>query len=168
MSCRKVQFLIQLCQDGEASAAEREAVDAHVAQCGACARVQADSRQLAQLLGGLPERRVSGQFESNLLAAVRETQPAPPAAAWWERFRLRFEWRLRVPALVAAGSLACGLVAAVVMPRMAELQEAQQERKEFMVTAVERHRQLEKEAATGDLEALDASVELSTGSILTE
>lgn len=168
MSCRKVQFLIQECLDGEASAADRQRVDAHVAGCAECAEVMAASRQLAQLMGGLPERRVSTQFERNLMAAVRETQPASHGAAWWERFRVRFAWRLRVPALVAAGSLACGLVAAVVMPRMAEVREAQQERQDFVVTAVERHRQLERAPANGDLEALDASVELSTGSIITE
>lgn len=168
MSCRKIQFLIQGYLDGEATSAERAAVEQHVERCGACAAELASSRQLLGLLGQDPQRSVSADFEQNLRAALRETRPAPGVAAWWERLRLQLEWRLRVPALVTAGSLAVALVAGVATLRVQDLRETQRERQEYVSTAVERYEQLQQAETKVNWDAMDASIDLNSGSVLTE
>jgi anti-sigma factor RsiW len=167
MICRRVELLIQAYVDGAASRGEREVVDAHVSRCGRCAAAMAESRRLVAVLAGAPAREVSDTFERNLMAAVRHAAPVSSRAAWWERFQLRFEWRLRVPAMVTAGSLAVAVIAAVVAPQVAGVGEARRERGQYVSQAVQRHRQIEQ---TTDVnwEALDASIQLSTGTIVTE
>lgn len=168
MNCAKIQSALQAVVDGAASRAEREAVDAHVERCATCAQALAESRQVVALLSAMPARRVSDEFEQNLQAALRSTTPVAPSVAWWERFRLQFEWRLRVPALVTAGSLAAGMVAALVMPSYVHHQEQVEQREQLVYSAVERHQQLERANPAADWEAVEGSIELTTGSVVIE
>jgi len=171
MNCARIRRLIEAYVDGAASGAERQAVDEHLARCAACARGMVESRQVVGLLASMPERRVSASFEANLMAAVRQTAPASEGAAWWERFRLRFEWRLRVPALVTAGSLAAGVCAFLIAPRVQEMQQVQetrQEQRQYVAAVVEQHQQLEHARSRVDPDVVEASIDLSTGSVLTE
>lgn len=168
MTCAKIRFAIQSYVDGAASPGEREAVEAHVAHCAACAQELATTRQLVGLLGTSPARRVSEEFDRNLHAALRGAQQAAPGAAWWERFRLQFEWRLRVPAMVAASSLAVGILAAVVTPGYQRYQEQAEQRERLVSSAIQRHQQLEQAAPNSNWEAVDGSIELTTGSVVVE
>ena len=174
MTCGKTRRLIQAYVDGAASKTERESVESHVAACAGCAAVLAESRQLVSLLAGMPERAVSDEFDRNLMTAARYTAPVSQSAAWWERFRLRFEWRLRVPAMVAAGSLAAGVVAALVVPQLGMPEGPQAplaaapERGRFVASAVERHRELEQSNPNVEWDAVNSSIDLSTGSVITE
>lgn len=168
MTCGKIRHAIQSYVDGAATRAEREAVDAHVDRCAACAQVLADSRQLVGMLAAMPARRVSDEFERNLQAALRHTAPVSRSAAWWERFRLQFEWRLRFPALVAASSLAVAMLAAVVTPSYVHYQEQVEQRERLVYSAVERHQQLEHAAPGANWEAVEGSIELTTGSVVVE
>lgn len=171
MSCGKIQRTIQAYVDGTATGAERAAVDRHVAHCARCARCLAESRQLLSLLASVPAREVSDDFERNLARALRHTAPVSRGAAWWERFRFRYEWRFRGPALLTAGSLAAGVLAAVVAPPYLERQQQQQQaqlRERLLASTVERHEQLERANPHPDWEAMDASIDLTTGSVLTE
>ena len=168
MTCGKIRHAIQAYVDGAASLSEREAVDAHVRHCAACSQVLAESRQLVGMLAAMPARRVSDEFERNLQASLRYTAPVSRSAAWWERFCLRFEWRLRVPALVAAGSLAAGVVAAVVTPSYVNHQEQAEQRERLVYSAVERHQQLERGSPESNWEAVEGSIELTTGSVVVE
>lgn len=168
MICGQVRRAIQSYVDGAASLAEREAVDAHVARCAACARTLAETRQLVGLLSAVPSRSVSEQFERNLQTALRNTAPVSPSVAWWERFRLQFEWRLRVPAMVAASTLAAGIAAAVVTPSYVRYQEQVEQRERLVSSAVKRHQQLERVNPGADWEAVEGSIELTTGSIVVE
>lgn len=161
MNCRKVRTLIQSCVDGAATRAERETVERHTAGCAECARCMDESRRLVILLASAPPRTVSEGFEGRLMAALRDTAPAAPGAAWWERFRLRFEWRLRVPAMVTAGSLAAALIASLATPVVFQ----QAERKHYVTDAVARHRQLERANSETNWDAVDASIQLSTGNV---
>jgi anti-sigma factor RsiW len=154
--------------DGAATPAEREAVDAHVARCAGCAQELATSRQVVGLLAAMPGRRVSEEFDRNLQVALRSAEPVSPGKAWWEHFRLQFEWRLRVPALVAASTLAAGVVAAVVMPGYARYQEQVEQRERLVSSAVQRHQQLERANPGSNWEAVDGSIELTTGSVVVE
>lgn len=168
MICGQVRRAIQAYVDGAASLAEREAVDAHVAQCALCARTLAETRQLVGLLSAVPSRSVSEEFERNLQTALRNAVPASPGVAWWERFRLQFEWRLRVPAMVAASTLAAGIAAAVVTPSYVRYQEQVEQRERLVSSAVKRHQQLERVNPGADWEAVEGSIELTTGSIVVE
>lgn len=168
MTCGKIQSALQSVVDGAATRAEREAVDAHVEHCAACAQALVESRQLLGMLAGLPARRVSDDFERNLQAALRDTTPAPRSVAWWERFRLQFEWRLRMPAMVTAGALAAGMVAALVMPSYVHYQEQVEQREQLVSSAVERHQQLERANPGSDWEAVEGSIDLTTGSVVVE
>lgn len=168
MSCNKFQRAIQTYVDGTATRSERLSVDEHVAQCARCKLVLAESRQLRQLLAAAPSRPVSESFERKLALALRDATPVSHGASWWERFRVRFEWRLRFPAIAAAGSLAVGVLAAVVSPAYVERQEREQLRQGLVVSAVERHEQLERTSPSSNWEAVDGSIELTTGSIFTE
>ena len=169
MSCRRIERLIESYVDGEASGGERETVERHVSGCAACAVVVEESRRLRALLAGAPQREVSAAFERNLAAALQEVPSASGSAAWWERFRLRFEWRLRVPALVTAGSVAASALAvSLILPQVQQSQ-VSQARERYVASAVERHRQLEESAdAAGPVnwDAVDASIEANTGSVV--
>lgn len=172
MSCGKIQRAIQAYADGAASSSERAMVDEHVHRCASCAQALSQSRQLVQLLAGAPGRPVSEAFERNLTRALQERAPEPNGAAWWERFRVRFEWRLRFPAMVTAGSLAAAVITTVAMPVYVQRQEQAQEREQLrqglVVSAVERHEQLERSAPSPNWEAVDGSIDLTTGSVFTE
>jgi anti-sigma factor RsiW len=165
MTCRKIQHQIQVYLDGAASPAEREQVDAHVARCEACARVLAESRELAGLLRGVPDCRVSADFERKLARSLSATAPKPAARAWWERFRVHNEWRLRVPATLAAGSLAGVLLVAAAGPRLVQLNEQQQERGRLVSGAVARHRELQRAEPRTNWDAVEASIDLSAGRV---
>lgn len=169
MNCNKIRRLIQDVVDGAASGADRTAVEEHTARCAACARELEQSRLLVNMLSTPPARRVSEDFEHNLMRAIRQAEPAGVTASWWERFRLRFEWKLRVPALVAAGSLASALVATVILPQAIQSYQdhATQVREQHRLadSVTQRHQQLQRADPHANWEAVEASIELSTGSI---
>ncbi len=168
MSCKKIQWKIQAVVDGAATRADREAVDAHLRQCEACARVMEESRRLVMALAAAPRRQVSDDFERNLAAALESTAPVSRGAAGWERLRLRFEWRLRVPAMVTAGSLAAALLAGLAAPGLLQVREERsRETGQYVATVLEQHRQLEASRPRVDPDVVQASIELSTGDVFT-
>lgn len=165
MNCKKIQQLVPSYADGQANNAERELVESHVRDCTACAGELQSTRSLLRLLADAPARTVSDSFEQKLMAALAETAPAPAPAAWWERFRLHVDWRFPMPARFAAGSLAAAMCAiTLVVPRVAEYQAKVQERKQFMSSAMERHREL----PSVNWDAMNASIDLNTGGVLSE
>lgn len=168
MSCRKTRFLIQGYLDGEVTAAERSAVEAHVAECRPCEQELRTSRQLLAALTGNPERSVSEGFEHRLMKAIEDHRPAARTAAWWERFALRFEWRLRFPAMVTAGTLATAALAGIVFLRVQDFDQARQDRQEYVARAVQRYEQLQRSDAKVNWDAVDASIDLNSGKIVTE
>jgi anti-sigma factor RsiW len=168
MSCRKTRFLIQGYLDGESTAAERSVVEGHVAECRPCEQELRSSRQLLSALSGNPDRAVSEGFEHRLMQAIEERRPATRTAAWWERFALRFEWRLRFPAMVTAGALATAAVAGIVFLRVQDFDQAKQDRQEYVATAVQRYEQLQRSDSKVNWDAVDASIELNSGKIVTE
>ncbi len=171
MSCKRTRNLIQTVADGSASPADAEAVRTHVAGCPPCAEDLRQSELLLRALGAVPRREVSQGFEHRLMAAVASSEKSSPLAAWWERFCVAFEWRLRLPTTVAAASLAAACIAAVVMPRVSEYGERQQERQSFVAVAVQEHRVLERVQSERSSEAFDAvhaSLDLSAGNVVTE
>lgn len=168
MSCRQIQFLIEAYVDGAASPVEREQVEAHVADCEACAGALESSRRLIGLMQGITGRATSNDFERKLALALQNTPTKPEAAAWWERFRVHFDWRLRVPALAAAASLAAAVLVGVVSPQVAQYGELQQERGRMVTGAVARHRELQRAEPHMNWDAVEASIDLSAGHVTTD
>jgi anti-sigma factor RsiW len=168
MTCRKIERLIQACVDDTATPSERAAVEAHVGHCSACAESLAQSRRLVLLLSGAPERRVSPGFEAGLRARIEQVRPASPLSAWWERARVQWAWRLQGPTLVTAGGLAAAVLALAIGPRVATDWARETEERRYVASAVERHQELQSVNSRVDWDALDSSIELSTGSVVTE
>lgn len=167
MRCARIQKLLQSYVDGAAGRAERQRVEAHLASCAACARALEECRRLVAALSDMPVRRVGPGFEARVREGTRAAVPRSLAAAWWERCRLHWDWRLQTPARALAG-VAAALVVAWSAPRIAEVQARKREQSRYVAAVVERHRQLERASRSVDWDAVDTSIELSTGSILTE
>jgi anti-sigma factor RsiW len=151
--------------DGAATERERAVVDAHTAACVRCRQFLAEARRLRILLADSPARATSDEFEQRLSQALSARIPARNAA-WngiWQRLRLRYEWRLRMPAFCAAGSVMAGLLAVAVVPRLP----VQGTSSPGTVQVVKHWTpRPETEAAVVDWDSVQASVDLSTGSVL--
>jgi hypothetical protein len=124
------------------------------------------SQRLVSMLQTSPERKVDSGFETRLFAALKEQEPAPSRAAWWERFRLQFEWRFPKPALLTASGLAvaavvCGIVAPPIMQTEAG-------KTEVMAATLAQHKQLQSAQADVSPDAVDASIELISGPDVTQ
>lgn len=70
MDCEEVRDLIPLCAGGEAGEAQREAVERHVAGCGACARELDGFREARAALASLREEEAPRGTWRTLRAGV--------------------------------------------------------------------------------------------------
>jgi anti-sigma factor RsiW len=166
LGCKRIQRLIESYVDNAATTDERRAVETHVAECAPCAGSLETSRRLVSLLQGAPARKVDGAFETRLFAALEEQEPAPARAAWWERFRLQFEWRFRMPALVTASGLAAAAICGIIAPPLMQSGRIEAGKREVMAATLEQHRQLQD---SGDLnpDDVDASIDMAAGQVVT-
>jgi hypothetical protein len=114
MRCEEAGRIIQLAEDGRASAAERDRLQEHVAGCGACRRVQEGHRNLLRLLAAAPARELRAGFEERLSARIAAQPAASPVNAWWRRAQFRLSWRL-LPTVATAG-VAAGLAVWTILP----------------------------------------------------
>ncbi|MFN3653355.1 MAG: anti-sigma factor family protein [Armatimonadota bacterium] len=163
MKCGRIERLIQKYVDGTLSPSERALVEQHVSECSGCDRALADARQLVSLLRGLPQRTLSDSFDERLMAAIRETTPAPAPVAWWQRFRLQFDWRLRAPAMMTAAAVAAGVLGAFLLPHLGEERAPAPSERQFLASAMERHLQIENARPPVEWDATDVSIDLNTG-----
>jgi anti-sigma factor RsiW len=164
MSCKRIRRLIEVYVDGAASADERRAVETHVVECAPCAAGLESSRRLVSMLHSAPEREVDGGFESRLFAALGEQEPAPSRTAWWERFRLQFEWRFRMPALVTASGVAVALICGVIAPPILQTEAGKQE---VMAATLEQHKQLQASTDVSP-DDIEDSIDLAAGQVVTQ
>jgi anti-sigma factor RsiW len=172
MNCAQFEPLIHARVEAEAvgprggracSAAAARRLEAHLERCGACRRTLREARALRALLRAQSTHSAPAGFEARVAARLPAGAGAGPvtAAALWERLRLRWEWRTRVPALAAAGSLAAALLAFQSTPYLSRPDHALPPAGEQLVRAPA------VDAAYGaDWEALQASVELSAGIVV--
>ncbi len=166
MRCTNAQLSIERYLDQSLAGDNRKALEHHLEECRECSRELRTATRLRDSMRRMPSRTVSPAFDQQLQRAVSASRPAP--AAWLERLRLRTEWRFRGPMVLTAGSLAAAVIAAVVTPGvMTARTEREAQRRDFVQSAVNRHAEL-KESSSVDWDAVDSSIELSTGDILTE
>ncbi len=163
-SCKKIQSLIEGYVDQAATADERRAVETHVAECSPCAGNLEASQRLVSMLRSAPERQVDSAFETRLFAALGDQEPAPSRAAWWERFRLQFEWKLRMPALMTASGLAVAVLCGVIAPPIVQTEAG---KREVMAATLEQHKQLQS-APDLNPDDVTASIELAAGEVVTQ
>lgn len=122
MTCTKAERLLTRALDGELGAAERAALDAHLAACAACRDAERAWRQAGDLLRGavVPAPPVE-VMQADVLRAIRQL-PRQPAGASLPGWRLKWAtaivaavfvgilglatWRLRAPATPAVAQAA--------------------------------------------------------------
>ena len=75
--CAEARERMQAFLDGLLDAADRRALEEHVALCAACREAFAEARRLASLLGGWARVAPSPRFTERVLAAIRLPAPAP-------------------------------------------------------------------------------------------
>jgi TolA-binding protein len=120
--------LIDKLESGVLSAAERERLDAHLAQCSACRfeiSVRADLEQEAPQLDQRPQLTFAGQ-QAAQRAPLVVNAPGPPSASIRPRHRRRFALVLLAAAFVlcAGGATAAVVTGAVTPPAWLHLSAA--------------------------------------------
>lgn len=98
---------------GDLLVADRQVVQAHLAQCAACRTKLAELDALAGVVAGTPTPFIPSGFASRVMAAARQRQKAQPVAAW----NLLRWWRLASASMhvAAAAVLVIGLGVGVAM-----------------------------------------------------
>jgi TolA-binding protein len=115
--------LIDKLRSGELSSAERERLDAHLAQCSGCRfeiGVRADLEQEAPLFEARPQLTFAGQAAPRTPPQAAEREPSARRATASVRPRIRRRWPLVMLAaalvLCAGGATAAVVAGAVVAP----------------------------------------------------
>ena len=140
MSCRHTKRLLSSYLDGACSPRQRARVEAHTADCAACAALLRELRRTTELLAALPEERTSDGFMAALVPKLRELEQRPEPGA----LRRALQWvsgsQVRWQA-ATAGALA--LVLAVgVFGIVRRGDDATTARDKYLTSVVERHRRL--------------------------
>ena len=121
--CKSIQLRLSEYVDGALSEEAAWKVKMHLASCAVCARVAADFRATAGLLGALPRVETSASFEAALARRLADQVLQPRRAglgggirAWWSSLTPRAR-----PVLAAAGALAAvGPVAGFLVAKSAQ------------------------------------------------
>ena len=111
MRCDRIETLLDAFIDGETSAEETAALEAHLDQCPACSRELESRRELRRLFSGRPPVRAPEGLQDRIVAAVAEGEGGDrterrAGSAGSRRWR-RARWPL---ALAAAAALAFAVV----------------------------------------------------------
>jgi anti-sigma factor RsiW len=99
--------------DNTLSARDMLQVEAHVADCNACARSLNEMRQTVRLVAELPRFEVGADFMQSLQTRLAAVEPEPSRPAWIDGIRQLFRPR----AIPVWGAAVCGAVLVAVIPR---------------------------------------------------
>ena len=113
MHCENVQEQLYRFVAGDLPVADRQAVQAHLAECAACRAKLAELDAVAGVVASTPTPPIPSGFASRVMAAARKRQEAQPVAVW----NLLRWWRLTSAPMhaVAAAVLIVGLTVGVVL-----------------------------------------------------
>jgi anti-sigma factor RsiW len=104
-SCTDFEARLARAADGALSGDEMRALDAHLAQCGACRLALDEQRQARAMLQSAPDAAVSPGFHARVMTSIRAE------SSWPLRWNFRvWTWRL----LPVAAALAAAAVLLVV------------------------------------------------------
>ena len=115
MHCENVQQQLNRFAAGDLPVADRQTVQAHLAECAACRAKLAELDALAGVVASTPTPPIPSGFASRVIAAARQRQQAQPITAW----NLLRWWRLTSAPMHAAAAavLIVGLSVGVVPTR---------------------------------------------------
>lgn len=102
MTCANLEILLCDYADGTLSAGERTTLEAHIANCKACAELAADVLGALEFIGSVPAADPPAQLVSNILRQVPVRRP------WWKKV-----WSAPVIALLEP-RLALGLAMTIL------------------------------------------------------
>lgn len=113
MHCENVQQQLNRFAAGDLPVADRQTVQAHLAECAACRAKLAELDALAGVVASTPTPPIPSGFASRVIAAARQRQQAQPITAW----NLLRWWRLTSAPMHAAAAavLIVGLSVGVVL-----------------------------------------------------
>lgn len=113
MHCENVQQQLNRFAAGDLPVADRQTVQAHLAECAACRAKLAELDALAGVVASTPTPPIPSGFASCVIAAARQRQQAQPITAW----NLLRWWRLTSAPMHAAAAavLIVGLSVGVVL-----------------------------------------------------
>ena len=113
MHCENVQQQLNRFAAGDLPVADRQTVQAHLAECAACRAKLAEFDAVAGVVASTPTPPIPSGFTSRVMAAARQRQEAQPVAAW----NLLRWWRLTSAPMHAAAAaiLIVGLSVGVVL-----------------------------------------------------
>jgi anti-sigma factor RsiW len=116
MHCKRYEPLIGAHVDGTATPEQVEALEAHLAGCGECARELAELSRTRELVRELPELKPSPSLVPALSTKIREQR-----VGWWERlFWSARPSDMRLPVAVAGALVLC-IAVGIFALRPAEL-----------------------------------------------
>ena len=113
MHCENVQEQLYRFVAGDLPVADRQAVQAHLAECAACRAQLTELDAVAGVVASTPTPPIPSGFASRVMAAARKRQEAQPVAVW----NLLRWWRLTSAPMHAAAAavLIVGLSVGVVL-----------------------------------------------------
>jgi anti-sigma factor RsiW len=100
MHCENVQQQLNRFVAGDLPMADRQAVQAHLAECAACRAKLAELDAVAGVVASTPTPPIPSGFASCVMAAARKRQKAQPVAVW----NLLRWWRLTSAPMHAAAA----------------------------------------------------------------
>ena len=113
MHCENVQQQLNRFAAGDLPVADRQTVQAHLAECAACHAKLTELDAVAGVVATTPTPPIPSGFASRVMVAARKRQEAQPVAAW----NLLRWWRLTSAPMHAAAAavLIVGLSVGVVL-----------------------------------------------------
>jgi anti-sigma factor RsiW len=113
LSCRRALPQLSAYVDGELKPSQAAAVQAHIFGCDACFAAMAEMRTVSETLAAGPRPAASEQLLRRIMVALRREAAGTPARRGWVG---RIAWQP-----LAAGAAAALILAAVALPRFAQV-----------------------------------------------
>jgi anti-sigma factor ChrR (cupin superfamily) len=105
MNCQAMEENLIAYLDGKATAAERRAVEAHLADCAACRARAEEFRAVWNVLDDAPEHALSPSFDARLRQRIAAEAPRRWFDGWLPQPRLAFALSLLLALAVWIGKL---------------------------------------------------------------
>jgi hypothetical protein len=119
--CREMERLLVLYSAGELEAQERARVEAHAAECAACAEALDEERALAGLVASRPQEEPSALLLARCRSELADALDAQQPGGFWGRVAEALRpkrWFALHPAMTAVFYVMLGITAGLTLPRL--------------------------------------------------